>query len=511
MREDFSTWILAQLQDPKLKAKAKARMANAPKMSTSPLKVPSKRPPAEEQPSPPRFIHVAKPHKDGFWKEQLLREVPYQAAFSGSEQLKRQVDILFERAAEQAYALRLERLDRHHRSDALPSEKLPSYLLSKLRVLTEHIVCAHYRGREEKGYSDDAYLSFALGAEGKATLESFLRREAETLPPADEETLRYFGFDQKGRPILWWDPKGIIQDHYEVQTKTIRRLQERQASLSALWTIPPLVRRVVFLYDAAMDVLEEAARKQNVRWNNRMMREYLYDTACGRETINPYAYTILRNLLRLAEARVRIEIAGISPIQTARDRREVARRLPKGVEEEVVKAIETTPLPSITEEDFFLLPAEEKRANRIRQKWLFLLPEEEEQLTVLDTMNEKEVCAILGRRDNGEELSPAFMRLQRFFALRRKPNAARTSSAMQELVDSSHEEDLRQVLHSLSPENPHWVSKLSKQLTAWQSPKARTLRLNRRRIREAKIELTRTVAMVDHLLTTGKKEEIDDE
>lgn len=511
MREDFSTWILAQLQDPKLKEKAKARMANAPKMSTSPLKVPSKRSPAEEQPSPPRFIHVAKPHKDGFWKEQLLREVPYQAAFSGSEQLKRQVDILFERAAEQAYALRLERLDRHHRSDALPSEKLPSYLLSKLRVLTEHIVCAHYRGREEKGYSDDAYLSFALGAEGKATLESFLRREAETLPPADEETLRYFGFDQKGRPILWWDPNGIIQDHYEVQTKTIHRLQERQAPLSTLWTIPPLVRRVVFLYDAAMDVLEEAARKQTVRWNNRMMREYLYDTACGRETINPYAYTILRNLLRLAEARVRIEIAGISPIQTARDRREVARRLPKGVEEEVVKAIETTPLPPITEEDFFLLPAEEKRANRMRQKWLFLLPEEEKRLTVLDTMNEKEVCAILGRRDNGEELSPAFMRLQRFFALRRKPNAARTSSAMQELVDSSHEEDLRQVLHSLSPEKPHWVSELSKQLTAWQNPKARTLRLNRRRIREAKKELTRTVAMVDHLLTTGKKEEVDDE
>lgn len=511
MREDFSTWILTQLQDPKLKAKAKARMANASKMMTSPLKMPSKRPPAEEQPSPPRFIHVAKPHKDGFWKEQLLREVPYQAAFSGSEQLKRQVDILFERAAEQAYALRLERLDRHHRSDALPPEKLPSYLLSKLRVLTEHIVCAHYRGREEKGYSDDAYLSFALGAEGKATLESFLRREAETLPPADEETLRYFGFDQKGRPILWWDPKGIIQDHYEVQTKTIRRLQERQVSLSTLWTIPPLVRRVVFLYDAAMDVLEEAARKQNVRWNNRMMREYLYDTACGRETINPYAYTILRNLLRLAEARVRIEIAGISPIQTVRDRREVARRLPKGVEEEVVKAIETTPLPPITEEDFFLLPAEEKRANRMRQKWLFLLPDEEKRLTVLDTMNEKEVCAILGRRDNGEELSPAFMRLQRFFALRRKPNAARTSSAMQEIVDSSHEEDLRQVLHSLSPENPHWVSELSKQLTAWQSPKARTLRLNRRRIREAKIELTRTVAMVDHLLTTGKKEEVDDE
>lgn len=145
MREDFSTWILAQLQDPKLKAKAKARMANAPKMMTSPLKMPSKRPPAEEQPSPPRFIHVAKPHKDGFWKEQLLREVPYQAAFSGSEQLKRQVDILFERAAEQAYALRLERLDHHHRKDALPPEKLPSYLLSKLRVLTEHIVCAHYR------------------------------------------------------------------------------------------------------------------------------------------------------------------------------------------------------------------------------------------------------------------------------------------------------------------------------------------------------------------------------
>ncbi|WP_066924805.1 hypothetical protein [Murdochiella massiliensis] len=522
MSDDFSTWMLAQLQDPKLREKAKERMEKSPFSSSSPAKastVSSSPAPSSSMssssksvsPVKRRFIQVAKPHEEGFWKTQLLQGAPYRASFPATAQLQRQVDDLFEQTAEKAYALRLARTDYGNESDAPPADKLPSYLLTKLHTLTEGLVCDHYRGRKIHSHFDDAYLSFALGPEGKNALEAFLSQAISQLPAADEETLRYFGFDKKGRPILWWDPDGILRDHYEVDEKTVRRLQEQPALLSKMWTLPPLVMRVVFLYDAVMDVIEEAKQKQDVRWNNRMMRDYLFDTACGRETINPYYYTILTSFLRLAEARVRVEIAGIAPIQTERDRREVSRRLPKSIEDEVMEALEKTPLPPITEEDVRLLPAEDRLAARIRLKWLFLLPDDEKRLAAFDAMCEKEVVSALNRREFREQQSPTLMRLQRFFALRRKKQEEITQSAIREVVDSSWEEELRRTLRDVSPNNPHWVSELAKQLDDWQSPKVRSLRLNRTRIREAKKELAKTVAMVDRLLTTETKEEVDDE
>lgn len=522
MSDDFSTWMLAQLHDPKLREKAKERMEKSSFSSSSSAKAST----ASSSPAPSssmssssrfpspvkrRFIQVAKPHEEGFWKTQLLQGTPYRAPFPATAQLQRQVDDLFEQTAEKAYALRLARTDYDNESDAPPADKLPSYLLAKLHTLAEGLVCDHYRGRRTNGHFDDAYLFFALGLEGKNALEAFLSQAISQLPPADEETLRYFGFDSKGRPILWWDPDGILRDHYEVDEKTVRRLQEQPAQLSKMWTLLPLVMRVVFLYDAVMDVLEEAGKKQEVRWNNRMMRDYLFDTASGRETINPYYYTILTSFLRLAEARVRVEIAGIAPIQTERDRREVSRRLPKSIEDEVMEALEKTPLPPITEEDVRLLPAGDLLAARIRPKWLFLLPDDEKRLAAFDAMCEKEVVSVLNRREFREQQSPTLMRLQRFLALRRKKQEEITQSAIHEVVDSSWEEELRWTLRDVSPNNPHWISELAKQLDDWQSPKVRSLRLNRTRIREAKKELAKTVAMVDRLLTTEIKEEVDDE
>lgn len=527
MGNDFSTWILAQLHDPKLREKAKERMEKSSLLlssseksvlapppagfssaaKSSPVHSPSKSSSSVKR----RFIQVAKPHEEGFWKTQLLQCAPYRAPFPATAQLQRQVDDLFEQTAEQAYALRLARTDYDNESEAPPADKLPSYLLAKLHTLAEGLVCDHYRGRRTNGHFDDAYLSFALGPEGKNALEAFLSQAISQLPEADEETLRYFGFDSKGRPILWWDPDGILRDHHEVDEKTIRRLQEQPAQLSKMWTLPPLVMRVVFLYDAIMDVLEEAGKKQEVRWNNRMMRDYLFDTACGRETINPYYYTILTSFLRLAETRVRVEIAGIAPIQTERDRREVSRRLPKSIEDEVMEALEKTPLPPITEEDIRMLPMGDRLAARIRPKWLFLLPDDEKRLAAFDAMCEKEVVSVLNRREFREQQSPTLMRLQRFLALRRKKQEEITQSAIHEVVDSSWEEELRRTLRDVSPNNPHWISELAKQLDDWQNPKVRSLRLNRTRIREAKKELAKTVAMVDRLLTTETKEEVDDE
>lgn len=506
MGDDFSTWMLAQLHDPKLKEKAKARMAQSPVAQSSATQSPVTRSPSTQQ----RFIQVAKPHEEGFWKAQLLRDAPHTAKPS-TKQLQQQIDGLFEQTAEKAYALRLARGGAEEDGEMPPVDRLPSYLLGRLYVLTEDIVCAHHRGSTLSGYSEDAYLSFALGAKGKNTLVTFLNRAAEHLPPADEETLRHFGLDAKGRPILWWDPEGVIRDHHPVSRKTVRRLQEKPAQLSKVWLLPPLVIRILFLYNAAMDVIESAERDDSIRWNNRMMRDYLFAMAGGSVAINPYSYTIVDSLLRLAEERVRVEIAGIAPIQTERDRREVARRLPKPLEEAVMKAIRETSLPPITEEDFRLLPAEEKLSLRLRQKWIFLLADEDKQVAVLDEMGEKEIHALLTRRGCPESKSPALLRLQRFFALRRKKEDAITASAIREIVDPSWEEELRERLQNLSERTPHWVSELSKQLTAWQSPKVRTLRLNRSRIHEAKKELAQTVAMVDRLLTTENKEETHDE
>ena len=528
MSQDFKSWVLSQLQDPKLKEKAERRMKDSgaqedPKITDvarfGALRLPpqeiaapenKRESPASVQRDTPRsFLQFAHPHREGYWKEQLKQSTWRFRAREHETQIITETDALFEKTADEAYALRLRRdaALTEETGNITARDRLPSYFLEQIYRVTYQAVVRHYDPERKGSTVTDPYFVFTLGSDGVRSLSTFLGQAVEKLPPATPETLQYFGYDEKGRKILWWDPQSVLREKISYTPKQIARLCEPISHPTRLWEIPSLVQRILELYHAMLDIVEKHAEDAEIPWKNRNMRRYLAQAARGEKPRNPFHYAILPAFLRLAEERVRNEVAEMPKLSTSSAWEEMERRLPLALREKVIRVLETHPLSPITIDDIEALPKASRLAKRLRVKWLHQLSKSSGRASVLNAMDEDEACIFLQHAEVKKTESPLQQKIRILLQERRRWKRAaqpQMPKKVEQLVDATHKQELAAWMKApLQTADRMWYEALEDQVKAWSVPKARTLNLDRQAIRHSRRALADTVALVDRLVENG--------
>lgn len=401
MDRDFSKWLLSQIKDPVLVDRMKARMAEKDILEVSgvagsDIRASGMREGARLQERESRKRQIRRGHEyqpDGFWLGRLYSGPPMEEARArwifqdmdpepepwtqgrrteeeerearmareGGEAMRTWAEGLYEHLANFANGLAFTWSPRFAGQSGEEEARfqgvfLSSALLRRLATYARDRVEAHFSPDREEDPSlslpkDLRSLQGVFGRQGVEDLVLLADALVEEIPPAGPREYLAMGYTETGIRKTWWDPEGKIQSQGNYSPLQIRRFDHEPLKKTFVWTAPPLAERILALYDRVCDVLREALEDDSIRWRSLAMKTYLYSSVTGKKVDNPNNYTLLSNIFRLSEDRVRALIPGLPALAIWEDLRNLERRLPLTVRKAVLATIETYQLPPLSGEE----------------------------------------------------------------------------------------------------------------------------------------------------------------
>lgn len=612
MDRDFSKWLLSQIKDPDLVDRMKARMAEKDLAETrqaahsdedilevsgvagSDIRASGMREKSQLQERESRKVQIRRGHEyqpDGFWLSRLYSGPPMDEARArwifqdmgpepeywtqgrrtedeerevrmareGGEAMRTWAEGLYEHLANFANGLAFAWSPRFAGQSGEEEARfqgvfLSSALLRRLATYARDRVEAHFSPDRDEEPSlflpkNLRSLQGTFGRQGVEDLVLLADALVEEIPPAGPREYLAMGYTETGIRKTWWDPEGKIQARGNYSPLQIRRFDHEPLKKTFVWTAPPLAERILALYDRVCDVLREALEDDSIRWRSLAMRTYLYSSVTGKKVDNPNNYTLLSNIFRLSEDRVRALIPGLPALAIGEDLQNLERRLPLTVRKAVLATIETYQLPPLSGEEmagmihlsrYGVKMAEvwgqegENPLTRKREIVNKLSPEDAFTLLQrwstddLDLESLRLILMAVKREGEGKEPSPAqarkrarlmdpsweesYHKMVRILSgaelVSSKEDGPPRSTDLQTLYDRLMEDP--GLVRELAPEEEEhraglvhqgaWADLLMAILSGFRTPKARTLTLNRSAIRASREKLADTVDFLGRFL-----------
>ena len=401
MDRDFSKWLLSQIKDPVLIDRMKARMEEKDILEVSgvagsDIRASGMKEGARFQEREARKRQIRRGHEyqpDGFWLNRLYSGPPMDEARArwifqemgpepepwtqgrrteeeerevrmareGGEAMRTWAEGLYEHLANFANGLAFTWSPRFAGQSGEEEARfqgvfLSSTLLRRLANYARDRVEAHFSPDRDEDPSlsipkDLRSLQGVFGHQGLEDLVLLADALVEEIPPAGPREYLAMGYTETGIRKTWWDPEGKIQAQGNYSPLQIRRFDQEPLKKTFVWTAPPLSERILALYDRVCDVLREALEEDSIRWRSLAMKTYLYSSVAGKKVDNPNNYTLLSNIFRLSEDRVRALIPGLPALAIWEDLRNLERRLPMTVRKAVLATIETYQIPPLSGEE----------------------------------------------------------------------------------------------------------------------------------------------------------------
>lgn len=599
MDRDFSKWLLSQIKDPVLVDRMKARMAEKDILEVSgvagsDIRASGMKEGARLQEREVRMRQIRRGHEyqpDGFWINRLYSGPPMDEARArwifqdmgpepepwtqgrrteeeerearmareGGEAMRSWAEGLYEHLANFANGLAFAWSPRYAGQSGEEEARfqgvfLSSALLRRLANYARDRVEAHFSPDRDEDPSlsipkDLRSLQGVFGRQGLEDLVLLADALVEEIPPAGPREYLAMGYTETGIRKTWWDPEGRIQARGNYSPLQIRRFDHEPLKKTFVWTAPPLAERILALYDRVCDVLREALEDDSIRWRSLAMKTYLYSSVTGKKVDNPNNYTLLSNIFRLSEDRVRALIPGLPALAIWEDLRNLEKRLPMTVRKAVLATIETYQLPPLSGEEMAGMIHLSRYGVKMAEVWgqegedplarkreiiNKLSPEDAYTLLQrwstddLDLESLRLLLMAVKREGEGKEPSPAQARkrarlmdpswegtylkmvrtLSRSGLVRPKEEGPARTTDLQTLYDrlmadpglaqglGPEEEEIRAGLVRQGA----WADLLMAILAGFRTPKARTLTLNRSAIRASREKLADTVDFLGRFL-----------
>ena len=621
MDQDFSKWLLSQIKDPVLVDRMRARMAEKDLAETrktvpseedilevsgiagSDIRASGMREGVRLQERESRKVQIRRGHEyqpDGFWLNRLYSGPPSEEArarwifqdmgpepdpwtesnrsedeerearmaWEGGEAMRTWAEGLYEHLANFANGLAFAWSPRYAGQSGEEEARfqgvfLSSALLRRLATYARDRVEAHFSPDRDEDPSlslpkDLRSLQGAFGRQGVEDLVLLADALVEEIPPAGPREYLAMGYTETGIRKTWWDPEGRIQARGNYSPLQIRRFNHEPLKKTFVWTAPPLAERILALYDRVCDVLQEALEDDSIRWRSLAMKTYLYSSVTGKKVDNPNNYTLLSNIFRLSEDRVRALIPGLPALATGEDERNLEKRLPLTVRKAVLATIETYQVPPLSGEEMAGMIHLSRYGVKMAEVWgqegedplarkreiiNKLSPEDAFTLLQrwstddLDLESLRLILMAVKRKGEGKEPSPAQARkrarlmdsswegtylkmvrtLSRGGLFSSKEGDPPRPSDLQALYDRLMEGP--DLVQELAPEEKvrradlvrqgAWADLLMAILSGFRTPKARTLTLNRSAIRASREKLADTVDFLGRFLDEEDEEDQD--
>lgn len=599
MDRDFSKWLLSQIKDPVLVDRMKARMEEKDILEVSgvvgsDIRASGMREGARLQERESRMRQIRRGHEyepDGFWLGRLYSGPPMDEARSrwifqdmgpepepwtqgrrteeeerearmareGGEAMRSWAEGLYEHLANFANGLAFAWSPRYAGQSGEEEARFQGVFLSSalLRRLANY-ARARVEGHFSPDRDEDPPLSLpkdlrslqgAFGRQGLEDLVLLADALVEEIPPAGPREYLAMGYTETGIRKTWWDPEGRIQARGNYSPLQIRRFDHEPLKKTFVWTAPPLAERILALYDRVCDVLREALEDDSIRWRSLAMKTYLYSSVAGKKVDNPNNYTLLSNIFRLSEDRVRALIPGLPALAIWEDLRNLEKRLPMTVRKAVLATIETYQLPPLSGEEmagmihlsrYGVKMAEvwgqEGADPLVRKREIINKLSPEDTFTLLQRWSTDDVdleslrliLMAVKREGEGKEPSPAqarkrarlmdpswegtYLKMVRTLSqaglVSSKEEGPARPTDLQALYDRLMEDpDLAQGLGPEEEKNRAglvrqgaWADLLMAILAGFRAPKARTLTLKRSAIRASREKLADTVDFLGRFL-----------
>lgn len=605
MDQDFSKWLLSQIKDPVLVDRMKARMEEKDILEVSgvagsDIRASGMKEGARLQEWKSRMRQIRRGHEyqpDGFWLNRLYSGPPMEEARArwifqdmdpepepwiqgrqsedeerearmareGGEAMRTWAEGLYEHLANFANGLAFTWSPRYAGQSGEEEARfqgvfLSSALLRRLATYARDRVEAHFSPDRDEDPSlslpkDLRSLQGAFGRQGVEDLVLLADALVEEIPPAGPREYLAMGYTETGIRKTWWDPEGRIQAQGNYSPLQIRRFDHEPLKKTFVWTAPPLAERILALYDRVCDVLREALEDDSIRWRSLAMKTYLYSSVAGKKVDNPNNYTLLSNIFRLSEDRVRALIPGLPALAIGEDERNLEKRLPLTVRKAVLATIETYQLPPLSGEEMAGMIHLSRYGVKMAEVWgqegenplarkreIINKLSPEDAFTLLQRWSTDDLdleslrlfLMAVKREGEGKEPSPAQARkrtrlmdpswegtylkmvrtLSQAVLVRPKEEGPARPSDLQTLYNRLMEDpDLAQ---ELAPEDKErradlvrqgaWADLLMALLAGFRAPKARTLTLNRSAIRASREKLADTVDFLGRFLDEEDEE-----
>lgn len=612
MDQDFSKWLLSQIKDPDLVDRMKTRMAEKDLAETrqaahsdedilevsgvagSDIRTSGMREGVRLQERESRKVQIRRGHEyqpDGFWLSRLYSGPPMNEARArwifqdmgpepepwiqgrksedeerearmareGGEAMRTWAEGLYEHLANFANGLAFAWSPRYAGQSGEEEARfqgvfLSSALLRRLATYARDRVEGHFSPDRDEDPplslpKDLRSLQGAFGRQGLEDLVLLADALVEEIPPAGPREYLAMGYTETGIRKTWWDPEGRIQARGNYSPLQIRRFDHEPLKKTFVWTAPPLAERILALYDRVCDVLREALEDDSIRWRSLAMKTYLYSSVAGKKVDNPNNYTLLSNIFRLSEDRVRALIPGLPALAIGEDLRNLEKRLPMTVRKAVLATIETYQLPPLSGEEMAGMIHLSRYGVKIAEIWgqegedplarkreiiNKLSPEDAFTLLQrwstddLDLESLRLILMAVKREGEGKEPSPAQARkrtrlmdpswegtylqmvrtLSQAVLVLPKEEGPPCSTDLQTLYDRLMADP--DLARELGPEEKErraglvrqgaWADLLMAILSGFRTPKARTLTLNRSAIRASREKLADTVDFLGRFL-----------
>lgn len=612
MDQDFSKWLLSQIKDPDLVDRMKARMAEKDLAETreaapsdedilevsgvvgSDIRASGMKEGARLQERESRMRQIRRGHEyqpDGFWLNRLYSGPPMDEARArwifqemgpepepwtqgrrtkeeerearlareGGEAMRTWAEGLYEHLANFANGLAFTWSPRYAGQSGEEEARfqgafLSSALLRRLATYARDRVETHFSPDREEDPSlslpkDLRSLQGVFGRQGVEDLVLLADALVEEIPPAGPREYLAMGYTETGIRKTWWDPEGRIQAQGNYSPLQIRRFDHEPLKKTFVWTAPPLAERILALYDRVCDVLREALEDDSIRWRSLAMKTYLYSSVTGKKVDNPNNYTLLSNIFRLSEDRVRALIPGLPALAIWEDLRNLERRLPLTVRKAVLATIETYQLPPLSGEEMAGMIHLSRYGVKMAEVWgqegedplarkreIINKLSPEDAFTLLQRWSTDDLdleslrlfLMAVKREGEGKEPSPAqarkrarlmdpswegtYLKMVRTLSqaglLSTKKEGPPRSTDLQTLYDRLMEDP--GLARELAPEEEErraglvrqgaWADLLMAILAGFRAPKARTLTLKRSAIRASREKLADTVDFLGRFL-----------
>lgn len=612
MDRDFSKWLLSQIKDPVLVDRMKARMAEkdlaeahqgeagdedileVSGVTGSVIRASGMREKSQLQEREARMRQICRGHEyqpDGFWLGRLYSGPPMDEARArwifqdmgpepdpwtesnrsedeerearmareGGEAMRTWAEGLYEHLANFANGLAFTWSPRYAGQSGEEEARfqgvfLSSALLRRLATYARDRVEAHFSPDREEDDSlslpkDLRSLQGAFGRQGVEDLVLLADALVEEIPPAGPREYLAMGYTETGIRKTWWDPEGRIQARGNYSPLQIRRFDHEPLKKTFVWTAPPLAERILALYDRVCDVLREALEDDSIRWRSLAMKTYLYSSVAGKKVDNPNNYTLLSNIFRLSEDRVRALIPGLPALAIGEDERNLERRLPLTVRKAVLATIETYQIPPLSGEEMAGMIHLSRYGVKMAEVWgqegedplarkreIINKLSPEDAFTLLQRWSTDDLdleslrlfLMAVKREGEGKEPSPAqarkrtrlmdlswegtYLQMVRILSqaglARSKVEGPPRPTDLQALYNRLMEDP--DLARKLAPEEKErradlvrqgaWADLLMAILAGFRAPKARTLTLNRSAIRASREKLADTVDFLGRFL-----------
>lgn len=606
MDQDFSKWLLSQIKDPVLVDRMKARMAEKDILEVSgvagsDIRASGIKEGARLQEREARMRQIRRGHEyqpDGFWLNRLYSGPPMEEARArwifqdmgpepdpwtesnrsedeerearmareGGEAMRTWTEGLYEHLANFANGLAFTWSPRYAGQSGEEEARfqgvfLSSAILRRLATYARDRVEAHFSPDRDEEPSlslpkDLRSLQGVFGRQGVEDLVLLADALVEEIPPAGPREYLAMGYTETGIRKTWWDPEGKIQARGDYSPLQIQRFDHEPLKKTFVWTAPPLAERILALYDRVCDVLQEALEEDSIRWRSLAMKTYLYSSVTGKKVDNPNNYTLLSNIFRLSEDRVRTLIPGLPALAIGEDERNLERRLPMTVRKAVLATIETYQLPPLSEEEMAGMIHLSRYGVKMAEVWgqegedplarkreIINKLSPEDAYTLLQRWSTEDLdleglrlfLMAVKREGEGKEPSPAqarkrarlmdpswegtYLKMVRALSqadlVRPKEEGPARPSDLQALYDRLMEDpDLAQGLASEEKERRAdlvrqgaWADLLMAILSDFRTPKARILTLKRSAIRASREKLADTVDFLGRFLDEDEEAE----